>query len=544
MDFYTQAKKVVPLTSCNGHWKNESAFFLFPWEYINAFHAMNDNLFVVLTSIYLQSALYPQYRTIPKSLYGFRLPPIKDILPTNMFNLLDEFFHRRHFPAARLFRDGPHCIQNVNWGSALKPFYRDSFYHLRMKLSEFFKMILRHQYRLPDASLKMKRPQLLTTREIGSGAKQENTTIPKFSRGPKVMIMTRQPFRNVDRVTSQEKTSNSPDRKIAQQSEAKLMQLYRSYGATVEICCDFSLSAQAITEKIWDTDICIGIHGAGLTNCIFGREGIVIIELQTDYNFGLDTFLKIAHMMKGHYMLYDIRQAPLHRGVGAGSKLSDKVIEDIVYLSYGVWQYSMDYTLPKITTNIQKIDAQEIPAIAFIPPSRTNSDNEKRNESVVFMKDGGQQETIPLIQQFHENPQLVYQLLYRQEVLIDMEHDRFHVDSESISLNGAPLISQLQRIIPRKLSPSKRDKLVKKFNFTIHPLTDHPAYSSIEKLVNISRMVGNLKRSEYTKRIREIAKQHNIVPYKQNSHREYFLFLNPSIRSQPTSFQVMNVLFK
>ena len=55
-----------------------------------------------------------------------------------------------------------------------------------------------------------------------------------------------------------------------------------------------------------DIDICIGAHGAGLTNCAFGREGVVLVELQQQFAYGFDSFQKIAHMNRGHHVFYDL----------------------------------------------------------------------------------------------------------------------------------------------------------------------------------------------------------------------------------------------
>jgi len=41
----------------------------------------------------------------------------------------------------------------------------------------------------------------------------------------------------------------------------------------LEICCDFTYvsTIEAVIDHFHDADICVGIHGAGLANCVLVR---------------------------------------------------------------------------------------------------------------------------------------------------------------------------------------------------------------------------------------------------------------------------------
>jgi capsular polysaccharide biosynthesis protein len=38
----------------------------------------------------------------------------------------------------------------------------------------------------------------------------------------------------------------------------------------------------------------MGVHGAGLANCIFASPGAVVVEFQNLHNFGFDGFVKVG----------------------------------------------------------------------------------------------------------------------------------------------------------------------------------------------------------------------------------------------------------
>jgi hypothetical protein len=126
-----------------------------------------------------------------------------------------------------------------------------------------------------------------------SQARRDDTRLSRRNRADRKSAQRRKP-----RVVIVTRNSSSPVdsavRKLSRLSEEELRSLFVKRGAeSAEICCDFSPSrfvssvpageyskkernmqkTRAYADLFWDVDICVGIHGAGLTNCALGREG-------------------------------------------------------------------------------------------------------------------------------------------------------------------------------------------------------------------------------------------------------------------------------
>lgn len=510
----------TPVSSsvCTGKWKSESAFFLFPWEDFNGYHSLNDNILSVLASVYLQSFLTNEMIAIPKRVYVFQRPKVQDKKPTSMFKLLHPLFSNQISPAVDILRDGPHCLEHVSWGSAMKPFYRDSLHHLRTKLFDLLKHTLSYQYTLPL------KPSSTSSR-------------------PKVVIMSRT-----------NTTMGSPQRKLARQSEEKLQRLYETYGAEVIVCCHFTSSTSSgaanalkeVTSVLWNADICIGIHGAGLANCVLGNAGMIIVELQSQHNYGFDSFMKIAHMAKGHFVFYDIRKAPIHRGDGPGSLLSDKIVQDLVFLSLGLMKYSKEKTLSLIERKIHRIDHHTMRR-DYLSPGRKDYQYTTK-DSVAVSKEAhrpayGDSSSIHPITRYNENVGYVHKHFYKQELLLDMDTEELYLD-DSMRSDATDLFTEYIRFPAKYLSTiplgntdtssstlSAEPLIAKSFRYV--EASTHAVYKSVGKIAeklthDPSIMQLNEKNQINIKRVRsEISEK--VQPYQHDraEKREYFIFLNP-----------------
>ena len=99
------------------------------------------------------------------------------------------------------------------------------------------------------------------------------------------------------------------DRYLEVTSERALLKsLSKVPNVVVKNCCDWraSKSLASTISLLADADICIGIHGAGLSNCFFGPPGMIVYEIQvpTAVYFGYDFFMKIAHSTGGTHVMY------------------------------------------------------------------------------------------------------------------------------------------------------------------------------------------------------------------------------------------------
>jgi hypothetical protein len=317
---------------CKDNFLNHTALFLFPWESHNAYHSLNDNVLAVLSQLLLHRLLYSQpFEPILYKLYHFAKLSSKG--HTTMYNTLSSIFGTDFLPSRSMLRRGPHCLSGLIWGSAIKSFYRDSLFNFRSEL-----------YNLLRALVKLKLPNAIPS----------SLSVTRKS-GPKVVIVSR----------GGTYASNVGTRKLSGDTERRLAKEFEAQGATVSICCNFGTikTAENYVKEFWDVDICVGVHGAGLSNCIFGRPGMIIIEFQTYHNYGFDSFMKIAHMAKGHYLFYDVRSSPmLNSANDAGTQLAQTLLQNIVRTSLAMWKFSLDH--------LRKVEERLYPQNMTAPSNR------------------------------------------------------------------------------------------------------------------------------------------------------------------------------
>ena len=133
---------------------------------------------------------------------------------------------------------------------SMKPFYRDSLIDLRRVLYLLLQRSLKAWSNYPA----LPAPEL----RAASGE-------PTSSANPRVVIVTRNATLPL----------SDASRRLTRRSEQLLLTAFRERGASAVICCDFSIvdSVPKLLSYFGHMDICVGIHGAGLSNCILGKEG-------------------------------------------------------------------------------------------------------------------------------------------------------------------------------------------------------------------------------------------------------------------------------
>lgn len=119
-------------------------------------------------------------------------------------------------------------------------------------------------------------------------------------------------------------------RSLAVLTEQSIKKKLEALGIQTTIC-NFSNRHLQNGEHLWEmfsvVDICIGVHGAGLSNCILMREGGIWVELQSLYAFGSDLFMKMAHMSRATYIHINIR--PLFKK-GKPTQLPQQMVNDLI----------------------------------------------------------------------------------------------------------------------------------------------------------------------------------------------------------------------
>mgnify|MGYP006192768151 FL=1 len=299
---------------------NIHAVFLLPWEVTNAFHAFHDNVMAVLAEVivdYLHTGgtntgkkytLYQHKYWYSKQWRYYDFESRKR--HTRMYDLLPIIFGEENvLPASSLLEGGPHCVKHLNWATARRTIHSDALVDIRRAIYDVLHHIL-HSYTANTPRTTSTTSTISTT----TTASLNNTTAtntratpvpytkynkPSAEHKPRVMIVSR---------------AGSPfaDRMISTNSELALVRQYEQAGFQAEVCCNFTEvnTIDKLIHKFQDVDICVGIHGAGLANCVLGKRGVTIVELQTSYGYGKTFFHKLAHMAYGQHIFYDIRANP------------------------------------------------------------------------------------------------------------------------------------------------------------------------------------------------------------------------------------------
>jgi hypothetical protein len=279
----------------------------------------------------------PPHRT----LFVFKGPPGSEQAAGGnaLFRILHVLFDGDVQPASALLAStgGAQCVRRVVWGSAAKPFYADGLGHLRRVLYAVLRRVLQLRYGdklVPSGRADVSGEYAVLAENnanvraergdaAGAGAAATAAAAAKTGGGAKIKVVL--VSRNLD--GSQSKLARS----LQETSERALLGAFqREGGVHAERCCRFGdfRTPESLLAIFADADVCIGVHGAGLTNCLLGPPGMLVFELQARRfpYFGFDSFMKIAHMAGGTYACYIAPKVAEN-----GMALSADAVDDIVH---------------------------------------------------------------------------------------------------------------------------------------------------------------------------------------------------------------------
>jgi len=321
-------------THCGTVW-DTSAFFLLPWEVTNTFHVVNDNVLSVLASVVLQYLTdvthgHDHAPARPKHHTLFMFKPRGK--PTLLMQLLAVLFggdvrEARELlsPESHMSRSSSysnsnsnsnsdsnsnsnsntsnfvtaHCVRRVAWGSASKPFYVDGLGQLRRVLFTVLRRVL---------SLKFGESLASSANLEINAIHQEVSSQAQAVQARSEQMQRRRGNLHVVIVTRSFDGPKQAARAIQETSELALVDAFARSPevAGVTRCCQFSKykTVESLAAVFANADICVGVHGAGLSNCLLGPPGMIVLEMQAKRfsYFGFDSFMKIAHMSTGTYM--------------------------------------------------------------------------------------------------------------------------------------------------------------------------------------------------------------------------------------------------
>lgn len=145
---------------------------------------------------------------------------------------------------------------------------------------------------------------------------------------PKVVVITR---------NSSDKTT--PMRRISGESERNFVDIFQKRGAKAVVCCDYKHvnTIPKLVSYFGYADICLGMHGAGMSNCILGGKPQIVVELQNYHAFGYDNYIKISHMSGGSYVFFDSRSVQKIHGPRGGAVIPLPTVETIVDLAMNAY---------------------------------------------------------------------------------------------------------------------------------------------------------------------------------------------------------------
>lgn len=481
---------MIPKSVCDGQWLEESAFIYGPWHTHNSYHSVNDNIFSLLTHIYLQYQIIPETHHLLPMIYSHNINSPRS--KSAIYNLFQTIFEENRKGSRQLIiPNSKLCIRHAFWGQAYKIIYLDSNVHLSHQLYRLFHTLAYYKFqKTSDHPSHFLSSSVLVPPQANNLILTPDK-IPQFKKKAKVCIISRQDG------------ANNPERMLATKTEIAMKDMFLSFGANAEVVYfNKGQSSKEYYEYFRDVDICIGIHGAGLMNCLLSEKPVVMVEFQTGYSFGFTEFSKIAHITRGHYISYDLRNEELIRANGEnGYSLSSEVIKQTVVLTLSVLSYGQT----QLTTIHEKMNAQA-DLNAF-----TNYISQKRSQSKK-----------PLTH-ILEDPKYISSLLYSGEIIMNMKTKKYYSDKKhSKNINDIWYDEHFLSFAKPADSLSLSESSFKKIDLQEHPL-----------IVGINKQFDVMSEhaSSNIEDLNKLIPQHpNIFHFSYQSprdHQEFRIFLNP-----------------
>jgi hypothetical protein len=299
---------------------------------------VNDNLLPLVSQIVLDSYFDPEYLSLPRAQLLFHDPksslaaihkiPAGELPHMELMeqDLLPDKFTLKSLDNV--------CFRRVIYGTGSRLIYHHVLRRLRFESSQFLHLLVKEKY-----------CQYAQDISITNVAKESPSDM--FVPDSRIVDRLCHDKHSTSRSASQSKKkiiiysrgTSGKGRTLG--NEAMLQTKLQALGYETEISRGSHSMMQQL-EQVLSADILIGLHGAGLTNAIFAKEGIYLIELKGHYGFDLDLFAIVTEARRGRYLQLDIRSyATKGNGQSSGgggcgmidSALIKRVIEGIALLT-------------------------------------------------------------------------------------------------------------------------------------------------------------------------------------------------------------------
>lgn len=277
------------------HWENTSSFFIRPYHLGNICHLYNENLLPLIETT----------RTIPtgntRRLYTFKANmPQSRARPLEHWPLVTNALASVIRDASELL-DPPRgsgggtssggggsvggvarrCLSHVAWGLGPKPFYVSFRVAATQRTVARLRSLLLGAWALP---------RLLAT------APRTNLTSPQ-PQPPTTVLLRRR----------------SSEQRSLSASSLRLL----SREVAIDASCDFSMPVKEQLALISNARVLVGLHGAGLANAMFAREGVVVVEFKGSYGMTDFVYRKYAQTVHGGFVALHVRETRLKHALTA-----------------------------------------------------------------------------------------------------------------------------------------------------------------------------------------------------------------------------------
>lgn len=202
------------------------------------------------------------------------------------------------------------CFKRVIWGRGLKIFYVDAMVAMRRAATEFIRTFVIRTYNPPLPS-EFSSPPITTAQGRMAILVQADGTTPL-----NILYMSR---------------GNSGQGRSLK-DESIILHALKNAGARVFFCCNFDkMSLADQLGMAVHADVVMGLHGAGLTNAVFMRQGGIVVELKTKYAYASDIFARVADSRNGLFVHIDVRDynRPGRQPNIADASLADRIVSGL-----------------------------------------------------------------------------------------------------------------------------------------------------------------------------------------------------------------------
>lgn len=238
----------------------------------NIFHMFADNIINHLSTIIMDAYLYPDLLHLPRQILiypGFYKSD--DRLCNNPVKHFDILFRTMSAGKVTLEQAEGTCYRRVIWGQGPSILYDDVLTPWRRQAAYLLRRFVHYSYKIPTL--------------------QRTFKARKTSRTLRITIFSRE---------------NSPNRQLS--GEDLIASALKRLGHTVAISRSTAgVSLQQQLEVAMNTDVVIGLHGAGFANGLFASTRGVMIELKTIYGWNDANMALISDARLHTHVIIDIR---------------------------------------------------------------------------------------------------------------------------------------------------------------------------------------------------------------------------------------------